>query len=69
VTRRNISNEGFDLSLKGSLTNIGPLDALITFTEPVKYVLFFILIQIAHKPFSVNWQGRDIATITLPPSE
>ncbi|KAJ4468227.1 hypothetical protein J3R30DRAFT_3715154 [Lentinula aciculospora] len=30
-----ISNEGFSLSLKGSLTNTGPLDALITFTEPV----------------------------------
>ncbi|KAF9484474.1 hypothetical protein BDN70DRAFT_872495 [Pholiota conissans] len=47
----NLSNEGFDLSLKGSLTNIGPLDALITFIDPL----------------NVNWQGKDIATISLPP--
>ncbi|KAF8894927.1 hypothetical protein CPB84DRAFT_1848428 [Gymnopilus junonius] len=47
----NISNEGFDLALKGSLTNIGPLDALITFVEPL----------------TVNWQGKDIAQIALPP--
>ncbi|PPQ89568.1 hypothetical protein CVT25_012240 [Psilocybe cyanescens] len=47
----NISNDGFDLALKGSLTNVGPLDALITFTEPL----------------NVNWQGKDIATITLSP--
>ncbi|KAH9485291.1 hypothetical protein JR316_0002199 [Psilocybe cubensis] len=47
----NLSNNGFDLALKGSLTNIGPLDALITFTEPL----------------NVNFQGKDIATITLPP--
>ncbi|KAF8160985.1 hypothetical protein B0H34DRAFT_699004 [Crassisporium funariophilum] len=47
----NISNDGFDLSLKGSLTNVGPLDALITFTEPV----------------TVTWQGQDIAQIALPP--
>lgn len=33
---REISNEGFTLALKGSLTNVGPLDALITFMEPVK---------------------------------
>jgi hypothetical protein len=36
IMGRNISNEGFDLQLKGSLTNAGPLDALITFTEPLK---------------------------------
>ncbi|KAF9484472.1 hypothetical protein BDN70DRAFT_122528 [Pholiota conissans] len=47
----NISNDGFDLDLQGSLTNIGPLDALITFMEPV----------------TVAWQGQNIATITLPP--
>ncbi|KIM45161.1 hypothetical protein M413DRAFT_332807 [Hebeloma cylindrosporum] len=46
----NISNEGFDLALKGSLTNVGPLDALITFLEPL----------------NVNWQGKDIAKISLP---
>ncbi|KZT27986.1 hypothetical protein NEOLEDRAFT_1129882 [Neolentinus lepideus HHB14362 ss-1] len=47
----NISNDGFDLSLKGSLVGIGPLDALITFTEPV----------------TVTWDGHDIASISLPP--
>ncbi|GLB37240.1 putative protein of unknown function (DUF3712) [Lyophyllum shimeji] len=47
----NISDAGFDLSLVGSLTNSGPLDALIEFTEPV----------------TVTWQGKDIATIALPP--
>ncbi|KIJ47323.1 hypothetical protein M422DRAFT_164299, partial [Sphaerobolus stellatus SS14] len=47
----NISDEGFDLSLHGSLLGTGPLDALITFVEPV----------------NVNWQGHDIATIALPP--
>lgn len=30
-----ISNDGFELELEGSLTNIGPLDAQIQFTEPV----------------------------------
>ena len=47
----NISNDGFDISLKGSLTNVGPLDALIEFTEPL----------------TVSWQGKQIATIALPP--
>ena len=46
----NISNDGFDISLKGSLTNVGPLDALIEFTEPL----------------TVTWQGKQIATISLP---
>jgi antitoxin (DNA-binding transcriptional repressor) of toxin-antitoxin stability system len=46
----NITNEGFDLSLAGSLTNVGPLDALITFVEPV----------------TVTFQGKNIAQITLP---
>ncbi|KAK7460804.1 hypothetical protein VKT23_008733 [Stygiomarasmius scandens] len=41
---------GFDLALHGSLTNTGPLDASIEFTEPVV----------------VNWQGNNIATIELP---
>ena len=36
---RNISDGGFDLSLAGALTDIGPLDAAITFTEPLRYVL------------------------------
>lgn len=31
-----ISDEGFDLDLKGSLTNVGPLDALIEFVDPIK---------------------------------
>ena len=35
VSIRNISDDGFDLSLKGALTGTGPLDAEITFTEPV----------------------------------
>ncbi|KAF9451269.1 hypothetical protein P691DRAFT_757432 [Macrolepiota fuliginosa MF-IS2] len=47
----NISNDGFDLSLKGSLTNVGPLDALIEFVEPL----------------TVTWQGKAIAQISLPP--
>ncbi|PPQ99716.1 hypothetical protein CVT24_009699 [Panaeolus cyanescens] len=47
----NITDEGFDLFLKGSLTNTGPLDALIAFTEPL----------------NVNFKGKDIGTITLPP--
>ncbi|KAF8557967.1 hypothetical protein OG21DRAFT_1504634 [Imleria badia] len=47
----NISNNGFDLALQGSMTNVGPLDALIEFVDPV----------------TVNWQGNDIATISLPP--
>ena len=35
---RNISEAGFDLTLQGALTNIGPLDALIEFEEPLTYV-------------------------------
>ncbi|KIJ38952.1 hypothetical protein M422DRAFT_258368 [Sphaerobolus stellatus SS14] len=46
----NISDEGFDISLHGSLLDTGPLDALITFVDPL----------------NVNWQGKDIATIVLP---
>ncbi|KAI0710861.1 hypothetical protein C8Q76DRAFT_623714 [Earliella scabrosa] len=46
-----ISDDGFDLSLKGSLTGTGPFDAEISFVEPV----------------TVTWQGRDIAQIALPP--
>ncbi|KAH8992759.1 hypothetical protein EDB86DRAFT_3078965 [Lactarius hatsudake] len=48
----NLSDGGFDLALRGALTNIGPLDALIEFEEPV----------------TVTWQGHDIATIVLPSS-
>ena len=47
----NISNDGFDISFKGSLTNAGPLDAYIEFTGPV----------------ALKWQGKQIATVTLPP--
>ncbi|KAJ8482152.1 hypothetical protein ONZ45_g15054 [Pleurotus djamor] len=47
----NVSNEGFDLSLSGSLTNAGPLDSLISFMEPV----------------TVTWEGNNIAQIELPP--
>ncbi|KAI0668274.1 hypothetical protein C8Q78DRAFT_1081656 [Trametes maxima] len=47
----NISDDGFDLSLKGALTGTGPLDAEIAFVEPV----------------TVTWQGNHIATISLPP--
>ncbi|KAG6813669.1 hypothetical protein H0H92_008517 [Tricholoma furcatifolium] len=47
----NISNDGFDLALAGSLTNVGPLDAYIEFVDPL----------------TVTWQGQDIATIALPP--
>ncbi|KAJ7874667.1 hypothetical protein B0H14DRAFT_3551962 [Mycena olivaceomarginata] len=46
----NITNNGFDLALRGSLTNIGPLDALIDFPEPL----------------NVAWQGQNIAQIALP---
>ncbi|RPD52194.1 hypothetical protein L227DRAFT_623401, partial [Lentinus tigrinus ALCF2SS1-6] len=46
----NISDDGFDLALKGSLTGTGPFDAQIAFVEPV----------------TVTWQGHDIAKITLP---
>jgi hypothetical protein len=35
---RNLSDAGFDLTLEGTLTNIGPLDAFIEFEEPVTYV-------------------------------
>lgn len=47
----NLTDAGFSLALAGSLTNIGPLDAKITFSEPV----------------IVNWEGTDIANIALPP--
>ncbi|KAI0035854.1 hypothetical protein K488DRAFT_76325 [Vararia minispora EC-137] len=46
----NLSDGGFDLSLEGALTNIGPLDASISFPEPV----------------TVTWQGSNIAQIALP---
>lgn len=47
----NVKDTGFDLSLQGSVLNTGPLDALITFLDPI----------------NVNWNGQDIATIALPP--
>ncbi|KAI0340460.1 hypothetical protein BDW22DRAFT_1360443 [Trametopsis cervina] len=46
----NLSNDGFDVSLVGSLINIGPLDAAISFVKPV----------------TVSWEGQEIATIALP---
>ncbi|ESK92921.1 hypothetical protein Moror_8994 [Moniliophthora roreri MCA 2997] len=46
-----LSDDGFDLALRGSLTNAGPLDAQIEFTEPL----------------TVHWQDNVIATINLPP--
>jgi hypothetical protein len=46
----NLANDGFDLALQGALTNIGPLDAAISFPGGV----------------TVAWQGSDIATIALP---
>lgn len=52
ISHSNISDQGFDLSLQGALTGTGPLDALIEFTEPV----------------TVNWNGNNIATIELSPS-
>ncbi|KII92866.1 hypothetical protein PLICRDRAFT_102438 [Plicaturopsis crispa FD-325 SS-3] len=48
----NLANDGFDLSLSGSLTDVGPLDVVITFVEGV----------------DVTWQGNKIATIALPPA-
>ncbi|KAI0821788.1 hypothetical protein BC628DRAFT_1341231 [Trametes gibbosa] len=47
----NLSDDGFDLSLKGALIGTGPLDAEIAFVEPV----------------TVTWNGNDIASIVLPP--
>ncbi|KAF8626824.1 hypothetical protein AX15_004657 [Amanita polypyramis BW_CC] len=47
----NISDNGFDLHLVGSLSNTGPLDALIVFLEPL----------------SVSWNGQNIAQLTLDP--
>ncbi|KAJ1032418.1 hypothetical protein NDA16_000444 [Ustilago loliicola] len=46
-----VTNTGFDVSLSGSLTNTGPFDAFIEFTEPL----------------TVTWQGRNIAKLSLPP--
>ncbi|CAD6924941.1 unnamed protein product [Tilletia controversa] len=45
-----LTDDGFEVSLLGSLLNTGPLDAYIEFQEPV----------------TVTWQGRKIATIDLP---
>lgn len=45
-----VTNDGFDVSLSGSLTGSGPFDALIEFTEPL----------------NVAWQGRNIAKLSLP---
>lgn len=45
---RDITNEGFQLSLQGSLTNVGPLDALIEFVDPVTYVFAQFLSAGAH---------------------
>jgi hypothetical protein len=45
---RDITNEGFQLSLQGSLTNVGPLDALIEFVDPVTYVFIQFAFASAH---------------------
>ena len=63
---RNLSDTGFDLTLQGALTNIGPLDALIEFEEPVTYVSYVhnlsLLLKLALRPVS---PGR---ATTLQPS-
>lgn len=65
---RNISSDSFDLALKGFLTNVGPLDALIEFVEPVTCVEPTCCEhRRTNGDGSVNWQGNDIATILLPP--
>ncbi|SHO78091.1 Uncharacterized protein MSYG_2433 [Malassezia sympodialis ATCC 42132] len=46
-----MTDKGFHLNLEGSLLGTGPFDAQIEFPEGV----------------SVRWQGKDIATIKLPP--
>ncbi|KAM0789126.1 hypothetical protein ACM66B_003180 [Microbotryomycetes sp. NB124-2] len=45
-----VTNDGFTVDLVGSLTNTGPFDALIQFTQPI----------------DVIWEGDKIAEITLP---
>jgi hypothetical protein len=45
---RDITNEGFQLSLQGSLANFGPLDALIEFVDPVTYVFTHFVFAGAH---------------------
>lgn len=47
----NVRNDGFDLSLKGSLTNAGPFDAYIEFPHGLE----------------VTWQGKKLGQIFLPP--
>ncbi len=46
-----LTDNGFTTSLKGSLLTDAPANALIEFTEPVQ----------------IEWQGRNIAEISLPP--
>ncbi|KAK0522484.1 hypothetical protein OC834_006266 [Tilletia horrida] len=46
----NLTDEGFDVSLQGSVTDSGPFDAFIEFIDPL----------------TVIWQGTPIATIALP---
>ncbi|KAK0556496.1 hypothetical protein OC844_005834 [Tilletia horrida] len=45
-----LTDEGFTVSLQGSVSDSGPFDAFIEFTEPL----------------TVNWKGSNIATIQLP---
>lgn len=46
---RDIANaEGFQLSLQGSATNVGPLNALIEFVDPVTYVFIQFVFAGAH---------------------
>lgn len=47
----NLVNDGFDVSLRGSLGVTAPADAYISFPEPI----------------NIDWQGGKIAEISLPP--
>ncbi|KAK0485666.1 hypothetical protein IW261DRAFT_1451420 [Armillaria novae-zelandiae] len=61
----NISNDGLDLSLRGSLTGTGPLDALITFTEPVTWARFECSLVCAAANDGVpNYETQARLTIT-----
>ena len=51
ATASRLTNDGFHVALDGSLVNTGPFDAVIEFPEGV----------------SVDWNGKDIAKVYLPP--
>ncbi|KAH7888371.1 hypothetical protein F5I97DRAFT_2002257 [Phlebopus sp. FC_14] len=71
----NISNDGFDLSLQGSLTNVGPLDALIEFVEPVVDMIllpsrFRLCVRLRIRVFPItkrkdNWLSRTKTSKSL----